>query len=61
MLIYTISEIVISTIEREREREREGERERERERGVAAVLHLLRRIYPVHCFFFFICNRPRKK
>jgi len=38
MPIYTISEIIISTIEREREK------------GVAVVLHLLRRIYPVHFF-----------
>ena len=46
MPIYTISEIIISTIERERERERETEREK----GAVVVLHFLRRIYPVHFF-----------
>ena len=29
---------------------RERERERERERDVAIVMHLLRRIYPLHFF-----------
>ena len=37
-------------------------REREREREVAVVLHLLRRIYPVHFFFFlYVINLEKNR